>query len=187
MNSDWLNTRDSVGETPLMRVSRSGRMEIANIMFFQTIEDAMKEVSHLPALHRAAFWGYDDAIEDLVSEGADPNSTDAQGETPLHKAARLGNTSAIEALVKLGASVDTPNAVGLTPLHWAALTGQSEAVQTLLHLGANPQVRDWVTGGMTPADFARLMRFEEVLDILDDSMGIQRTHSKKRRGFRCAI
>jgi len=172
MDQEWLYTADECGETPLTRISKSGRMEIATLMFVQTMEDRLKEVSSLPPMHRAAYWGYEDAIADLVEEGEDVDGTDAQGETPLHKAARLGNLEAVRALMEADANPDRQNNLGLTPLHWAALTGRAEVVEVLMERGANPNVRDWVCGGMTPLSFAKLMRYQEVCDAIKYAMAV---------------
>jgi ankyrin repeat protein len=167
MNAEWLYEVDAYGETPLTRVSKSGRMEVANIMFLQEISDALREITQLPALHRAAYWGYEDAVTDLLEDGVDPEAEDLQGETALHKAVRLGNLEAVDALLDNGADVNAQSALGLTPLHWAALTGQKDISQQLLDRGASMHARDWVTGGMTPLDFARLLKYDELAEMLD--------------------
>lgn len=170
MNCEWLYTIDMYGETPLSRVSKSGRIEIARLMLMQEIEDTLKEIAHLSPLHRAAYWGYEDAVKDLLEEGADVDETDAQGETPLHKAVRLGNRAAVEVLIDNGANINAATAMGLTPLHWAALTGQPEMTEYLLENGANAWSRDCALGGMTALDFARLMQYTEVVNVLQRYM-----------------
>lgn len=172
MNSDWLYTTDGFGETPLSRVSRSGRIEIARLMLMQEIEDTLREISQLSPLHRAAYWGYEDAIVELIDEGADPNEPDAQGETPLHKAVRLGNPGAVQVLLDHGAQINAASSLGLTPLHWAALTGQPVMTEYLLENGASPHDRDSVLGGLTALDFARLMRYEDVAEVIHRFMSI---------------
>jgi ankyrin repeat protein len=172
MNTDWLYTIDAHGETPLTRVSKSGRIEIARLMLMQEIEDTLREISHLSPLHRAAYWGYEDAIVELIEEGEDVNGTDSQGETPLHKAVRLGNLGAVEVLLDHGAHINASSAMGLTPLHWAALTGQVELTEYLLENGANAHDRDCVLGGMTALDFARIMKYEDVVEVLRRHMSI---------------
>jgi ankyrin repeat protein len=172
MNNDWLNELDECGETPLSRVAKSGRMEIARLLFMREIDDTLREVSQLPPLHRAAYWGYEEAVYDLTDAGADPNELDLQGETPLHKAVRLGNVEAARALVERGADIDIPSLLGLTPLHWAALVGHEALAQFLVDCGANIYARDWVTGGMTPLDFARIMRFNNVASLLERRMAL---------------
>jgi ankyrin len=172
VNTDWLYTTDAFGETPLSRVSRSGRIEVARLMLMQEIEDTLREISQLSPLHRAAYWGYEDAIEELIADGADPNEPDPQGETPLHKAVRLANPGAVQVLLDNGAQINAASALGLTALHWAALTGQVEMIEYLLDNGASAHARDSVLGGLTALDFARLMRYEEVTEVLRRYMAI---------------
>lgn len=172
MNSEWLYTIDVFGETPLTRVSRSGRIEIARLMLMQEIDDTLKEIAHLSPIHRAAYWGYDDAIIELLNEGADVDEIDSQGETPLHKAVRLGNQAAAEVLLEHGADINASSGFGLTPLHWAALTGQTEMIEFLLQNGANAHARDSVLGGLTPLDFARLMKYPDAIQAIERHMAI---------------
>ena len=167
MEHDWLYEVDEFGETPLTRVSRSGRMDLANVLFLQRIEDALKEVARAPEIHRAAYWGYAEALQSLISAGEDPDLVDQHGERPLHKACRHGHPEAVETLLENGADPNAVNALGLTPLHWAVMRGMPCIVEMLLDHGADWHVRDWVTGGLTPRDYARLMRYEEVAEVFD--------------------
>ncbi len=172
MDRDWLYEIDDYGETALTRISKSGRMDLANVLFLQRIEDAVKEVAHAPEIHRAAYWGYADAIEALIAEGANVDEVDQQGERPLHKAVRHNHVEAVKALLDAGAEVNAPNQLGLTPLHWAALRGLDEIAELLLEHGANPYIRDWVTGGLMARDFARLMGYDYLQAILARSMAV---------------
>lgn len=165
MENHWLYEVDAVGETPLTRVSRSGRMDLANVLFLQRIEDALKEIARAPEIHRAAYWGYAEAIQSLISSGEDPDLLDQHGERPLHKACRHGHYEAAETLLENGADLNAQSALGLTPLHWAVMRGMPAIVEMLLDNGADWHVRDWVTGGLTPRDYARLMRYDEVIEI----------------------
>lgn len=167
MENDWLNEVDEYGETPLTRVSRSGRMDLANVLFLQRIEDALKEVAQAPEIHRAAYWGYAEALQSLISGGDDPDLVDQHGERPLHKACRHGHHEAAETLLENGADPNAVNSLGLTPLHWAVMRGMPGIVELLLEHGADWHVRDWVTGGLTPRDYARLMRYTEVAEVFD--------------------
>ena len=167
MNTDWLFRMDEMGETPLSRVSKSGRMELANVMLTQDIDDHIRYAGHLPAMHRAAYWDYGDAIEDLLEEGDDPMAENANGETPLHLALRLGNRRAVEALVESGMDVNVRNAEGMTALHWAALNGRTDLASLLLEHGADPHAREWVSGGVTPLDMARAMGYRALAETLE--------------------
>jgi ankyrin repeat protein len=141
-------------------------------MLMTEIDDTLKEIANQSPIHRAAYWGYDDAIADLIAEGVDPDEPDAQGETPLHKAVRLGNDAAIEMLMDKGADVNAANGMGLTALHWAALTGREAVAEFLLDKGADVHAREYVLGGLTALDFARIMHYGDLAELLETHMAI---------------
>ncbi|HOZ46398.1 MAG TPA: ankyrin repeat domain-containing protein [Candidatus Hydrogenedentes bacterium] len=165
--AEWLCKPDDFGETPLTRISRSGRMTLANIMLLQDIEDHLRFIGQMPPMHRAAYLNYGDAIEDMLDEGGDPTEENASGETALHLAVRLGNLEATRALVKSGMDVNMPSILGFTPLHWGALNGRSEIVELLMANGADPHAHEWVAGGMTPIVMARKMGYTELAEVME--------------------
>lgn len=92
-----------------------------------------------------------DAIEqskELFAEGlviqrrADPNSRNAQLETPLHRAVEKGMRGLMDALLANGASVLARAANGETALHLAALHADPWFVDRLLRAGADPRARN---------------------------------------------
>lgn len=85
----------------------------------------------LSALHLAALAGAADAVDALLSAGADADARDARGQTPLHAAAGAGQLSAVERLLASGA-VPRVNDAGKTPLHDAAWAGHVEVARALL-------------------------------------------------------
>ena len=170
MSADWLYTTDEFGETPLSRVAKSGHTEVSRLLILQEVNDNYEEADKMPALHQAAYWGLQDAVSVLLDEGADPTEADAQGETPLHKAVRLGKSETVKTLLEAGAETDLPNDLGLTALHWAALLGREDITEMLLDHGASPHVRDWVSGGRTPVDFARCMGYTEIVQLIENSL-----------------
>lgn len=167
MNAEWLCTTDIFGETPLTRVSKAGRMELANIMLMQELEDHLRYVGYMPPLHRAAYFDYGDAIEDLIEDGVDPSEQNDRGETALHLAVRLGNENAVRALLKSGMDVDAPSSLGMTALHWATLTGQRRIAELLVAHGANPQAHEWISGGLTPIRMAHIMGYHDLAETLE--------------------
>lgn len=167
MKLDWLNQVDTEGETPLTRVARSGRPSIASVMLVRQKDDEELGDGSPSEMHRLACAGDAVGLLRLMSEGGDPDETDEQGETPLHKTARLGHVEAVHTLLEWGANPNFANLMGLTPLHWAAMTGQEEIVELLLYHGANPYARDYVSGGLTAKDFARLLRHDETYHTLE--------------------
>lgn len=172
MDSRWLVQADDLGDTVLDRMAKSGRAEIARMLLGQDSNDTHTE-SGMPPLHRAAYWGLEDAVREILADGADPSAGDSDGETPLHKAVRAGKMETVKTLLENGAEPDLPNYLGLTPLHWAALTGQKEIAETLLEHGADAHARDWVGGGMTPVDFARCMGYDDVATALEYHLAVR--------------
>ncbi len=95
-------------------------------------------------LHLAAQSGNINAINTLLANGADANSTTKlNNQTPLHLAAQSGNIDAIETLLASGADVNSttePN--GQTPLHFAASKGDFSAVKTLIDNKADTTIKN---------------------------------------------
>jgi len=74
-------------------------------------------------LHKAAYKGEVNTVEELLDQGDDVNCRGAQQRTPLHRAVGKGHNAVIEVLIKRGADVNLVDGGGLTPMHWAALFG----------------------------------------------------------------
>jgi ankyrin repeat protein len=97
---------------------------------------------------------YDQALEMLLTHGADPNAADpAQGFTALHLAAMSRKTGAMSLLLKHGAKVNAQAKDGRSPLHFAVMNSNQEVAAVLLDSGADPNLRD--NNGTTPLDIAK--------------------------------
>jgi thioredoxin-related protein len=88
-------------------------------------------------------------VSKLLRDGADPNGTDAGGQTPLHLSAGGGDVTVTLLLVAAGATVNAKDARGMTPLHDAAAAGSRDVANILLSSGANPSAKS--ADGLTPA------------------------------------
>ncbi len=82
-------------------------------------------------LHLAAYFGYRDVAELLLTHGADVNAINSYGRTPLHRAAFNGHQDIAKLLLKHGADINAKNNFVDTPLHEAVVNG-SYAVAELL-------------------------------------------------------
>ena len=94
-------------------------------------------------------------VKALLSAGADPKTTDGQGNTPLHWAAFRGHASVVEALAAQPAGAHLlrlPNNRGETALHWASRIGAERVASVLVGLGAS--LRDRNDDNLSPLDVA---------------------------------
>lgn len=102
-------------------------------------------------LHVAADYGNREAVEVLLSAGANIEAKHFNGRTPLHGAAENGHTGVVEVLLRLGANVEARNAFDETPLWMAALVCTSNhrgVAEALLKAGADVEA---VKNGTVPA------------------------------------
>lgn len=76
------------------------------------------------------------AMEAALAAGADPDGTDAAGNTPLHACAWPGNLAVARLLLEHGANVDARNRRGVPVLHEAVRRGRPEMAMLLAEHGA---------------------------------------------------
>src|SRR5690349_20156101 len=77
-----------------------------------------------------------DAVERLLSQGANPNTRGELGRTVLMGAAGNGFTRIVDLLISRGANVNAVSASGQTALMQASLNGRVPTVKALLKNGA---------------------------------------------------
>lgn len=99
----------------------------------------LEKSSGRSALHKAAFFGHNDAVLFLVKECLlDANEQDYNGDTPLHDAARFGHLVCVRHLFEAGANPLIRNRDHKDCLETAREYGQFEVVSFLLNpLGAS--------------------------------------------------
>ncbi|KAF1836049.1 hypothetical protein BDW02DRAFT_578223 [Decorospora gaudefroyi] len=73
----------------------------------------------LPALHVAAFFDFDEYVENELGKGKDPNEASLEGQKPLHLAARGDSVTCGKILLAHGADVNALGWSDTTPLSWA--------------------------------------------------------------------
>jgi hypothetical protein len=98
----------------------------------------------------AASYGRTDVVEFLLSNKAEVNARDINGQTPLFYAALQGHEDVVQVLLAHGADVDAKDKNGQTPLYNAV--SHRDVVEVLLAHGAdvNNKARD----GQTPLHYA---------------------------------
>jgi uncharacterized protein len=112
----------------------------------------------------ATYYNHMEAVELLLSAGADTESRDGIGNTALMGTCFKGHLEVTELLIGAGADVDAVNGNGATALTFAATFGHTALVKLLLDHQANPMIRD--RAGKTPVDHARVQENEECYEIL---------------------
>lgn len=75
---------------------------------------------------------------DLITEGADVRSAQADGTTALHWAVQYDDAELVARLLEAGADVTATNRYWVTPLQIAAVNGNAGLIGTLLGAGADP-------------------------------------------------
>lgn len=104
------------------------------------------------ALHYAASWGINEAIQAITSKGGAVDVVNSEGVTPLFFACRKDNVAVVDQLALQGASIDYRNSLGETPLHEAVKWGNILVASRLITLGASINAQN--SNGKTPLALA---------------------------------
>ncbi|XP_014209663.1 uncharacterized protein LOC106640224 [Copidosoma floridanum] len=78
-----------------------------------------RSVDNVTPLHHASWKGYDEIVNILLQNGANPNVVGKQGLTPLHYAAKFSHPKVLKALLANGAVYNAISETGKTPLDLA--------------------------------------------------------------------
>ena len=110
-------------------------------------------------------------VVSCLSEGADPNARDEDGNRPLLRAV-MSKPEVVKALLDAGADPNARDKDGRTSLHHAAMFKSLSAVESLLAADADPNARD--EDGVTPLHVA-VFSFEPLLPLLKEILQMQRS------------
>lgn len=105
---------------------------VARLLKVPTINVNLQTEQGAFALYVAAQFDITEAIDPLITAGADVNLQMTQGGTALHQAAGKGFTAFVQKLIAAGAQINKANNNGDTPLLHAAIKGKEEVVKILL-------------------------------------------------------
>ena len=83
-------------------------------------------------------------IRQLISNGADINSKNYEGNTPLHISMLTTpyNMDIIELLIKSGSNINAQNNSIMTPLMFASIDGEADCMKLLLDMDANINIQN---------------------------------------------
>lgn len=117
------------------------------------------------ALMIAAYKGNMQAVDALISKGADVNRP---GWTALHYAASIGNDGIVKVLLEHSAYIDAESPNGTTPIMMAARGGHIYTVKLLLDEGADATLKN--ASGMTAIDMASQNGHKDIAEGLTHRM-----------------
>lgn len=135
----------------------------------QRIVNSVDRTTGEGALHILVKNGNVRFLRYVLARGANPNLTDAQGNTAATLAVQSGSVEAVQALVDYKADLNLGNRQGQTPLILAVLARRADMIHILLDAGANPDKTDKLQG-MSARDYAKVdTRFPAALKLIEDS------------------
>ncbi|KAJ4922186.1 hypothetical protein JOQ06_016592 [Pogonophryne albipinna] len=94
-----------------------------------------------------------DFLDQLISDGADPNSSDRFGQTVLHEVSRAWSVDVMRFFLDRGSDLHHADQFGVTALHVASALDYEDMVQFLLEHKADPESRTFLDL-QTPLHFA---------------------------------
>lgn len=132
-----VNTRNSVGSTPLMLAAAVDATEIVAEILKSGADVNQQNVDGFTALHFAAQEGHESAVKQLLAENLDLELKSTAGATPLYIASQQGHLQVVELLLGAGAEIETEFSTGATPILAAAQSGNVPIMRVLLSKRAN--------------------------------------------------
>lgn len=162
-----LETRDSVGETALMKAAFNDRRATVALLLEKGARvDARSSQTGTTALMMAAQQGHLEVARELVEYDANVDLRQkSDGATALIVALTFNAPGVARFLVEeAGADVNIPADGNITPLFTAAQEGNVAMVQLLLQNGARPDAQ--TSSGLTARDVARERLHDDVVRVL---------------------
>ena len=120
------------GTTPLHLASKTGHLELVNILLKNGHDPTVLDKLGYSALHYASARGFVDVLQALIKSNARVHRTSAFHETPLFLACINGRPDAALKLKEAGANINIPNQEGKKAFHEACLRGHVDVVEVIL-------------------------------------------------------
>jgi ankyrin repeat protein len=145
---------DEDGETPLLRASFLGHLQVVNELLKHGADSESTDFGGLTSLSLAACKGRLAVVKELLLHGADIDAIDDGGSTRLHVASGNGHLAVVNELLSpsdsngtttsilgkrksRGANIGAKNHRGNTPLHLASHWGHLAIAKALVSSGAD--------------------------------------------------
>ncbi|XP_018318975.1 uncharacterized protein LOC108732588 isoform X2 [Agrilus planipennis] len=129
-----INMSDSLQRTPLMLAVLGGHTDCALNLLKSGADPNIVDGDNRSSLFRAVVNSQNNAVQLLISKGADLKQVDVNGKTVFHLAAACGNLPCLKTVV----CYTDPNVLTLldkqdcSALHWACYNGHADCVDFLL-------------------------------------------------------
>ncbi|TGM96696.1 ankyrin repeat domain-containing protein [Leptospira dzoumogneensis] len=112
-------------------LARSGNLEDLSRKLDSLKDINLKNEKGHSLLMLAAYYGQEGTVRYLLSQGADPNSTDLSGNSILMGVSFKGYSNILKLLLEAGADPDYQNPKGQTALQFAEMFGRREICRIL--------------------------------------------------------
>ncbi|XP_017289949.1 transient receptor potential cation channel subfamily A member 1 isoform X2 [Kryptolebias marmoratus] len=134
---------DQVDLQFLDEISRAWSVDVMKFFLDRGSDHLCSDQFGVTPLHVAAALDYEDMVQFLLDQNADPGAhTFLDRQTPLHYAAKNDAVGSIKLLLQAGAAISCTDYKNRTPLQLAANMERSEAAQVLLEHGAGADGKD---------------------------------------------
>ena len=149
-------------DTGLILALRENSLKVVEVLLdAKDIDLEAKSRNGDNALMIAAYKGNRQAVDALISKGADVNRP---GWTALHYAASIGNDDIVKVLLDHSAYIDAESPNGTTPIMMASRGGHIYTVKLLLDEGADATLKN--ASGMTAIDMASQNGHQDIAEGL---------------------
>eukprot|EP00930_Biecheleria_cincta_P085135 TRINITY_DN7454_c3_g2_i2.p1 TRINITY_DN7454_c3_g2~~TRINITY_DN7454_c3_g2_i2.p1 ORF type:complete len:347 (-),score=78.56 TRINITY_DN7454_c3_g2_i2:307-1347(-) len=137
-----IESRDTLGWTPLAHACRNGAKEAAIFLMEMRAAVDAPDLGGRTPLMLACMEGAENICEDIVKAGAEIRAQDKRGWSPLFYAAENGKQDLVKTILRKYATPHQTSKDGFTALMVATVRGQLGAMKQLIRRGGNIDHRD---------------------------------------------